>query len=169
MTFCNLNMYPTDTIRSRTRLSDQKYSVCINPDMTLLYPSICIIQIQLVLNHSYNTQAVSIQIWHSCIPQYVSYRYSLCWLSAIILRLYQSRYDTLVSLNVSHWYNSISNSMFIIILRRCKYSCICIVQIQLNLELKIPEFVSYRYNSISNSRFLNLYLTDTTQSRSQDS
>ena len=51
-----------------------------------------------------------------------------------------------------------------ILLRCYKYSLICIVQIRLNLELKvlqyyyvaisIPLYVSYRYDSISNSRFL---------------
>ena len=44
--------------------------------------------------------------------------------------------------------------MFIIILRLCKYSNICIV---------------HWYNSISNSRFLNLYRTDITQCQSQGS
>ena len=52
---------------------------------------------------------------------------------------------------------------------RTQDSSICIVQIQLNLELKIPQFVSYRYNSMSKSRFLNLYRTDITQCQSQDS
>ena len=48
-------------------------------------------------------------------------------------------------------------------------SSICILQIQLNLELKVPQYVSYRYNSITNSRFLNMYRTDTAESRTQGS
>ena len=69
------NMYRTDTTRIQLVLTfSYNTQSCNNLDITLLYPAICIVQIQL--------------------------GYNLCWLSAIILSLYQSRYDTLVSFNM---------------------------------------------------------------------
>ena len=98
---------------------------------------------------SYNTQSVSVQIWRSCILQCLVQMQ----LIAIILSLYQSKYDALVSFDVSYRCNSVLNSGFlngtlvsisIINPDTTVFSCICLT----------------RYISIPNTRFLNnLYLS----------
>ena len=107
------------------------------------------------------------------------YRYNSI-LNSRFLNMYctdtiQSRTQGSFNLYRTDRYNSISNSWFLNMYptdttqSQTQGSSICIVQIQLNHELKVPQHVSYRFNWITNSRFLNIYCTDTAESRTQGS
>ena len=113
----SLKPVPIQVWPSLISMSYQYYY--ITPDTTLLYYLICI--------------RLS--------------RYILFWLSAIMLSLYQSRDANLVSLNMYRTDTTQSRTQgSSILLRHYKYFLICIVQIQLNLELKVPQ---YYYVAIS--------------------
>ena len=120
-----------------------------------------------MLTISYNTQSVSIQIWRSCIPQYVLYRYNSCSLSAIILSpdmtllVFLNMYCTdttqswtqCFSIGLSYQYQSGYN--FISILKYLSY------KIQLNLERKVPQWYVYIFQGTTWANTLFLYLRQT--------
>ena len=112
--------------------------------MTLLYPSICIVQIQLVQTISYNTQS---RYDAPCIPQYVLYRYnSMLTISYNTQSVSIQIWCSFIPQYVLYRYNSILNSMF---LNRT------FVSISIRIQL-------YLFSQIS-------VLQDTTQSRTQGS